>query len=534
MKKIRGLVQAFFFVLIALIAINNTLAEVGNAIPLLSEASLHAICPFGGVVTLYNLATLGTFIQKIHASSVILMSIVFVLSILFGPVFCGWVCPLGTIQEWIGKLGRKIFKKKYNRFVPSKLDKILRYVRYGVLIWVVYVTARSGYLLFAQVDPYNALFTFWSDEVEIPSLIILAITLILSLFVERPWCKYACPYGALLGLTNKIRLFKIRRNTTTCISCNKCTKNCPMNIPVADKEVVTDHQCISCYECTSEKSCPVSNTVDMSIKLKKVRVIKSTTMGIAVLVLIFGGIVATVAMDIWTTTTSKEPVKFTTGEASGEYNPIDIRGSYTFQEVSDLFEIDLNVLYEAFGIPEDTVGTDIQTKDLETLFEESGVEIGNESVQIFVALYKNLPIELDESILTSNAVQLIMDENKALTPEQLDYLNSHSFDISNINIIIDETTEESESGTATESTTETTTETTTEGTTDSTTDEESEPVVNGSATFQKVLDAGVTKEQIEEIIQDTLPATNQTVKDYCIDKGLSFSSIKEQLNALID
>ena len=267
---IRLIVQIFFFVLIALIAVNKSLEESGaGAIPFISSASLHALCPFGGVVTLYNLITVGTLIQKIHISAVILMGLVLILTLLFGPVFCGWVCPLGSVQEWIGKLGRKLFKKKYNEFVPRTLDRVLRYFRFVVLVWVVFVTARSSTLLFANVDPYNALFTFWSEEVALPALIILGVTLAGSLFIERPWCKYACPYGALLGLFNKFRIFKIKREPSTCISCNRCTRVCPMNIDVAKKETVTDLQCISCFECTSERVCPVEDTVEMKLPTRK-------------------------------------------------------------------------------------------------------------------------------------------------------------------------------------------------------------------------------------------------------------------------
>ncbi|MBN2115290.1 MAG: 4Fe-4S binding protein [Anaerolineales bacterium] len=258
---IRKLVQWFFFLLIALIAVNHTLAESGSAIPVLSSASLHAVCPFGGVVTLYTLASSGVLVQKIHSSALVLAGLSLLLAIFFGPVFCGWICPLGTVQEWVGKLGRKLFKRRYNHFVPTKLDNILRYARYGILIWVLYVTAISGTLIFEAYDPYFALFNFWSGEVAPTALLILGTTLVLSVFVERPWCKYACPYGAVLGLTNLFRVFSIKRAASTCKADGACSIMCPMNIAVDNKTVVRDHQCISCLECTSEAICPVAKTV---------------------------------------------------------------------------------------------------------------------------------------------------------------------------------------------------------------------------------------------------------------------------------
>ena len=122
----RPALQIFFFVLVALIAINHTLAEGGTSIPLLSNASLHALCPFGGVVSIYQYAATGTFVQKIHDSSFILMILAFILAILFGPAFCGWICPFGSIQEWFGKLGKKLLHRKYNHLIPYKIDRILR------------------------------------------------------------------------------------------------------------------------------------------------------------------------------------------------------------------------------------------------------------------------------------------------------------------------------------------------------------------------------------------------------------------------
>jgi polyferredoxin len=263
---IRKVVQWAFFILIALIAVNHTLAEGGASIPLLANASLHAVCPFGGVETLCQFVTVGTFVQKVHQASFVLMIISLLLAILFGPVFCGWVCPLGTIQEFVSNWGRKLFRRRFNHFVPAKLDNVPRYLRYGVLAWVVYMTAGTGKLIFAEYDPYFALFSFWTSEVSILGLVILGVTLALSLFVERPWCKYACPYGAVLGITNLFQVFGIRRNENTCKADGACSIMCPMNIPVDSKTVVRDHQCISCLECTSEAVCPVAKTVQFATR----------------------------------------------------------------------------------------------------------------------------------------------------------------------------------------------------------------------------------------------------------------------------
>lgn len=261
---VRKFVQAFFFILIAFISINHTLSESGKGVAFLSDASLHALCPFGGVVTIYQYATTGTFVQKIHESSFVLMAIGFLLAILFGPVFCGWVCPLGSVQEFFSSIGRKIFKHRFNHLLPQKLDGVLRFTRYLVLGWVIYMTAATGTLIFSDYDPYFALFNLWSSELAIGGVVILAVTVLLSLVMERPWCKYACPYGALLGVSNLLRVFNIRRKPSTCITCSACSRRCPMNIDVEGKEVIRDHQCISCLECTSEAVCPVADTVNFS------------------------------------------------------------------------------------------------------------------------------------------------------------------------------------------------------------------------------------------------------------------------------
>ena len=262
---IRLAVQIFFLALIILISVNHFRSEQGLAPLLIGNPSLHAVCPFGGVVTIYSYFAEGTFIPKIHQSSITLMWLVLGLTLLFGPVFCGWICPFGTVQEFIGKIGKKIFKKGYNNFIPSVIDKPLRYLRYVILILVVVNTAISAKLMFSNIDPYFALFNIWSSEVTRLSLLILSLVLIGSLFVERPWCKYLCPFGALLGIFNLFRIVKLKRNEKTCINCKKCDRVCPMNIDISTSKTIKDHQCISCLLCTDEITCPVSNTLSFSL-----------------------------------------------------------------------------------------------------------------------------------------------------------------------------------------------------------------------------------------------------------------------------
>ncbi|OHD80475.1 MAG: ferredoxin [Spirochaetes bacterium RIFOXYC1_FULL_54_7] len=262
---VRVSIQIFFLLIITLGAVNHTLVERGIQIPLLGSASLHALCPFGGVVTLWHLATAGRLVRQIHESALVLLGLTVVLAVLFGPVFCGWVCPFGSLQEWIGKLGKKLLPKLYNRVVPKKLDYWLRYLRYGVLVWTVYMTATTGVLVFKDYDPYYVLFNFWTGEVAITGFIALAVVLGLSLVMERPFCKYACPMGAVLGLSNISRIFGIKRETSSCIDCEACDRICPMNIEVSTRKRILDHQCISCGECTSDRFCPVAKTVEWKL-----------------------------------------------------------------------------------------------------------------------------------------------------------------------------------------------------------------------------------------------------------------------------
>ena len=261
---LRLTIQIFFLLLIFFVKWGK---EIG--ISFFNDISLHAICPFGGVESIFTYVTSGTLIRQVQNSAVVLMFAVFGLSLLFGPVFCGWMCPLGTVQELLGKIGRKLLGKQYNAMIPGKADKMLRFLRYSVMALVIYNTAVTARLIFQAYDPYFALFNMFTNEVAITAYLVLGVVLFSSLITERPFCKYACPYGALLGMFNLIRVFRVSRKPESCVLCKLCDKRCPMNIAVSSHSAIRNHQCISCLECTSENACPKPDTVNLELVFKK-------------------------------------------------------------------------------------------------------------------------------------------------------------------------------------------------------------------------------------------------------------------------
>ncbi len=267
--------------------------------------------------------------------------------------------------------------------------------------------------------------------------------------------------------------------------------------------------------------------------------LKSNLLGALVLVILFGGIALTSALNLWTTETTKVPVVFDSGEAAGEYNPDDIRGSYSFGDISDLFDIPLQDLATAFGLPEDVDAAAFQNKELEEIYgdlEEAGTEIGNSSVKLFVALYKDLPFEIDDDIyLPVQAVEILKAQGN-LNEEQLVYLDAHTVDLEQALAEIEQTAGEEAAPTPAEG--EETAAAEAESTPQLAVTEEDhvpeEGQVTGKTTFYDLLDWGVPQETIEEILGGPMPATGTLVKDYVTSQGLSFSEVRTQLQEAMD
>ncbi len=221
--------------------------------------SIHALCPYGALESLYALLISGTYIQKIYLGTLIILIVTVVIALLFRRSFCGLLCPFGALQEFFGRIGRKIWKKR--PVVPAKADRVLRYLKYAVLALTLFMAWRTGRLWMSSYDPYAAYghltaipATLAEDPLSIVGFILLGITLIGSVVYDRFFCKYLCPAGAFYALIGKLSPTKVVRNNDLCIHCNLCSKACPVNLDVAKMQCVTSAECLNCNECVT--ACP--------------------------------------------------------------------------------------------------------------------------------------------------------------------------------------------------------------------------------------------------------------------------------------
>lgn len=220
---------------------------------------LDTFCPFGGVETFYNFVTAGTYLEKTNSSNFFLLGAVLLLTILTGASFCSWLCPFGAIQEWLSKAGKRIFGRQFN--LPRTIDKPLRYLRFIVLFLVVYLTVKGASLVFETYDPFKVLFHLNFESTT--AYVILGLTILISLLIDRAWCKYLCPFGAIITTLGSLSLIKVKRNPDECINCDKCSKACTLGIDVANQLVTPESECVKCLDCV--EACPKEKALQLSL-----------------------------------------------------------------------------------------------------------------------------------------------------------------------------------------------------------------------------------------------------------------------------
>jgi len=197
-------------------------------------------------------------------------------TVLFGRFFCGWMCAFGAFGDFTYSLSKKLFNFKF--MMNETADKVLKYTKYFVLLFLAFVLWTLGSTKFDSLSPWDVFgmlatfgkapaFSYVAANMT-TGLIIFALIAAASFFVERFFCRYLCPLGAVFSVASKLRIAKIQKPRTKCGNCRICTKNCAMGILLYKSDVVDSGECIHCMQCVTK--CPRKN-VTLAVSEKDVR-----------------------------------------------------------------------------------------------------------------------------------------------------------------------------------------------------------------------------------------------------------------------
>jgi len=251
MKK-RWLIQVFFFLLS--VAILSFVIIAG-------KVSIHNVCPYALICFGLLKANIINLALGLAALGIFLGIAFMIVSMFWGRIFCGYICALGSYQQWIYQLLRKRRRKQ----IPLYYERIFGKIKYLILVLTILLVIAGYAWIYMQFCPIYALSRL--PSAAIGGLITLGIITIGSLIWERFWCRFLCPYAALLNIAQKVGKFfgisrrKVQRNLERCNDCGLCRSNCPMNLDILADEYVQSEDCIHCLSCA--QGCPKSGTISV-------------------------------------------------------------------------------------------------------------------------------------------------------------------------------------------------------------------------------------------------------------------------------
>jgi polyferredoxin len=258
-QRIRRIVQWSFVALNGWLGIQfllwvRSLEHGATGLSVSRPAGAEGWLPIAGLMNAKYFLLTG-HIPAIHPAAMILFIAFLLMSLLLKKAFCSWLCPVGTLSEQLWKLGRRIFKR--NLRLPRWIDLPLRGLKYLLLGFFVFIIGAmsaeaiqdfmsSPYGLVADVKMLN-----FFRNIGLTAAIVIGLLVLLSILIQNFWCRYLCPYGALLGLASLLSPVKIRRDADACIDCGKCARACPANLPVDRLVQVRSAECTACMACVA-------------------------------------------------------------------------------------------------------------------------------------------------------------------------------------------------------------------------------------------------------------------------------------------
>jgi len=222
-------------------------------------AGVEGFLPISALLSAKRFFMTGRF-DPIHPAGLTIFLAALTIALLLRKGFCGWICPVGGLSNLCERLLRGISVKRFSAF-PAWLDRPLLSLKYLLLAFFLYiivwkmdlrsVTAFQHSFYNLAVDARMLL--FFLNPTALAGVITLAVV-VLSLLFRNFWCRYLCPYGALLGLLALASPFQVRRNVDKCIDCHRCDEVCPAALTVSGKQTVRACECVGCMDCVA--ACP--------------------------------------------------------------------------------------------------------------------------------------------------------------------------------------------------------------------------------------------------------------------------------------
>jgi len=234
---------------------------------------VEAFLPISALVSLKYFALTGV-VNGIHPSGLLIFLFVLLTAFFVKKSFCSWVCPIGFASEILCRVHHRFFKKGLQ--VYPLLDYVLRSLKYFLLLFFLFTILYkmspaaleqfvfSSYNIVADIK----MLRFFMDISTTALVIILALVL-LSIIIRYFWCRYLCPYGAMLGVLGFLSPFKVRRDVSTCTGCKKCDRACPCSIMISRKTAVISDECFACGKCVDV--CPEEDTLFISLPKRRVK-----------------------------------------------------------------------------------------------------------------------------------------------------------------------------------------------------------------------------------------------------------------------
>jgi len=285
-------------------------------------ASVDAFLPIGGLMD-FKYFILTGIVEPMHPSGFIMFAAILGVSLIMKKGFCGWICPVGTVSQYIWMSGEKIFGRNFRMagFTDISL-RSLKYVLLGLFVVAIGVMPMWSMAMFYIADYYKIvdvrMMKFFTEMTTL-TMWILVVLGVLSLLYKNVWCRYLCPYGALLGLLSRLSPFKVQRNEEKCIHCHACTRHCPTLIDVEKSEVVKSVECFGCLTCVSR--CPAPGALELTARAGNKARIVSPYLFPAILIILFYLIIGLgMVTDNWKSKVPYEEYQRLVPEVQKEYS----------------------------------------------------------------------------------------------------------------------------------------------------------------------------------------------------------------------